>query len=402
MNRIIILLVLATCIAGFTGCGKNKPIEADVLISGIKLVEKEIDIMNTFTVPEFIMACDFNRNEIYVANQVKSRDKIIIQMIDIKTGAIKKEYPLRRGDFQSPTDFYSPTYMEFLDGKYYVVDQMEKIVVFDENFNHLYSNMFPKIRYFIDFFQSDDRVFFAIGTRLPYISFSRSQIELYGMENNRKPGFKESLYEVDTKVKPKSDRENRLYFTGVLWPSTDGFVKNGNFFYTSMSENRLYVYALKTKKLTAVELSYLNPKTYSREDAARFGFYKSDGWEEKFLKTNKKKVVYVPYPETIHHFGIHDVGENKVGVVGDIDLEQMKFRLDIIESNSYTYIKSIWFPIGVGFKIKISDSNRGFINNYFDVDKGIYIWQDVEGEDFDYVVKISKFKVKENVVKNEN
>jgi hypothetical protein len=385
---------LTSCIVGFTGCEKTRSIDADVLISDVKLIEKEIDIMNTFSVPEFIIGRDFNRNEIYVKNNFKSRERIFIQMIDIETGILKKEFTVKRGDFQSPTDFYSPSYMEFLDGKYYVVDQMEKIVVFDENFNHLYSNMFHKFRYFVNFFQSYDRIFLAIGTRLPEISLIRSQIELYGIENNRKPGFKKSLYEVDIKIKPGSDSKKRHHFSGVLWASTDGFVKNGNFFYTSMNQNRFYIYGLKTEKITAVELSYLTPKTFSREDAARFGFYKSDGWEEKFLKTNKKKIVYIPYPDPVYHFGIHDVGEDKIGIVGDIDLEQMKFRLDIIDSNLFTYLESIWFPIGIGFKTKVSFSNRGFTNNYFDVDKGIYIWQDVEGENFEYVVKISKFKLK--------
>ena len=189
---------------------------------------------------------------------------------------------------------------------------------------------------------------------------------------------------------------------GVLWPFTDGFVKNEKFFYTSMAENRLFVYDIKAKKITTIELSYLTSKTYSQEDAARFGYYKSDGWEERFLKINKKKIVYLPHPEPVYHFGIHNVGEEKIGIVGDIDLVQMKFRLDVIHSASYKYIESIWFPIGIGFRIKISKSNRGFINNYFNVDRGIFIWEDIEGEDFDYVAKISKFKVKEKTAKDEN
>jgi len=402
MKKIIILLILATSIAVLTGCGKNKSIDADFFVSDIKLQEKEIKITKTHFVQEFLTGCDFNRNEIYVETAPKSRDKIFIQIIDIETGTVKKELPVRRGGFQSPTDFYNPTYMEFLGGKYYIVDQMEKIVVFDEKFNYLYSNMFSKHRCFLDLFQSGDRIFIAIGTRFPYKTIYRCGIELYEMETNKKPGLIKSLYEVDIKKISSKDKEKKFFFHSVLCPFTDGFVKNENFFYTSMTENFFYVYDLNKKKITVVKLSYLTPKTYSKEDAARFGFYKSDGWEERFLKTNKKKIVYLPHPEPVYHFGIHDVGENKIGIVGDIDLVQMKFRLDIIDSTSYIYRESIWFPIGIGFIIKISKSNRGFINNYFDVDKGIYVWEDIEGKDFDYMAKISKFKLEKKVVKNEN
>jgi hypothetical protein len=387
---LILLLVLAVCV----GCREARPGEAHT-ISDITLLERGIDITQTTRVREFVTGCDFSRNEVYVESEPKDRNRIVIHIIDIDTGAVKREVALSRGSSQSPTDFYNPSYMQFLDGRYYIVDQVEKIVVFDQEFNHLYTAMFRHFRHFIDFFKTDGRVFFAIGKWMPYIQYKSTHIEWHEIRENRKPVLLERIQSIDLKNwRYVYNNKGKFYHKGVLWPSTDGFVKDGSLFYTSMDRRRYDVYDLKTRKTTGIQLSYLTPKTYSKEEAARFGFYKTDGWEERFFQQQKKKIVYVPYPDPIYHFGIHDVGKNKIGIVGDVDLKEMKFRLDIIDIISHAYRESIWFPFSVGFEIKMSDNNRGFVNHYIDVDRGIYVWEDIEGEDFDYVTKITTFKIK--------
>ena len=89
-------------------------------------------------------------------------------------------------------------------------------------------------------------------------------------------------------------------------------------------------------------------------------------------------------------------GENKIGIAGDLDLEKTNFRLDIFNADSREYLKSIWLPIGHGFLRRLIFNTRGLFLTRIDVDKGIYVWMDVEGEveNIQFTVKLARFKIK--------
>jgi hypothetical protein len=388
------VLLLFIVLLGLAGC-QEKALKRQTVTAGKALEERAVEILETTAVQEMITGWDREKNEVYIEAIPDDKEKHIIQVIDIDNGKLKNTLEIRRGSFASPTDFYNPTYMEYLDGKYYVVDQSEKVAVFGPGLDHIFSSMHSQLRYFIDFFQCEDKTFFVIASKLPFLKAQGSEIELYGISKHRKPELVETLFKTEFKtIRQLAGNKKKFYYKGMIWPSMCGFEKQGKIFYSAMTENCYYVYDLKTKKTNSVQLTYLKPKTFSDEDAARFGFYKTDGWEERFSRMRKKKVVYRAYPGVIYHFGLYDVGENKIGIVGDLDLDQMKFRLDIIDCNSHKYQESIRLPIGIGFSIILSGSHRGFIQNYIDVDRGIYIWQDIEGENSEYFVKLTKFKIK--------
>jgi hypothetical protein len=183
------------------------------------------------------------------------------------------------------------------------------------------------------------------------------------------------------------------YYVGYFWPSVHGFEKDGYIYYGVGNTQDIYIYNLKSKKNEIYSLSYLKSKKYKNEDAIKLGYHNTDGWEEKHFKQFGEKIIYEAYPYDIYHFGIYDVGVNKIGIIAEINLDIMKFRLDIINIQSWEYKESLWLPIGYGFKNMLSTHYRGLSKGYINVDKGIYIFHDTVGEDFDHVVKVIKFKV---------
>lgn len=111
-----------------------------------------------------------------------------------------------------------------------------------------------------------------------------------------------------------------------------------------------------------------------------------------FFKVTPVEQKYVAYTGDCFHFGIYDVGKGKIGVVADFSQKEMKFRVDIIDTQKWQYLESIWLPIGYSFTSSIEATNRGLVKTFIDVDKGLYIYSDVVGEDEEYVTKIVRFK----------
>ena len=111
------------------------------------------------------------------------------------------------------------------------------------------------------------------------------------------------------------------------------------------------------------------------------------------MKQTGKKYILETYPRPLYHFGILDIGKNKIGIIGDLDIENSKFRLDVLIANTGKYLESINLPFGDGFTQNISTSARGFHHIFVNIDRGYYLWNNVEGEDFDDYAKIMYFKL---------
>jgi hypothetical protein len=182
----------------------------------------------------------------------------------------------------------------------------------------------------------------------------------------------------------------KYYHVGYFWTSSWGFEKEGNIFYANGGENKYYRYNTDSKEKTVFELPFLRAKKYSTGDAEKMSQYKDTGWAKKM----RRKVVYIPGPDSIFHFGLYDVGKNKIGVAAEIDTDAMTFRLDVLDQEKGSYKGSIRLPFGDSFILRNSTEDVGLYHSYFNLDSGIYIWCDLEGEDLDNTVKITKFKLK--------
>jgi hypothetical protein len=384
-----LLIVLSITIS----CGKAP--DNSFNISNVNLDIKDIEIIKTKTFEGLLLGGDFDRNEIFIQLTLYPDSNHSIGIIDIETENQKKTFSLRKGGVQSPTDLNNPTYMQFLDNRYYLVDWFDKILVFDYELTYLYTNMFHISRYFIDFYKKNGELFFVIGNRSAGPEMNTCSIEIFKMIERKKQEFKRRIgenYHKSLYYKWESD-EKRLH-KGVLWSSDWGFEKEGKIYFAHGGERQYFVYDLNNESLAAINLDYLQGKKYSDNEARIVGYYKSNGWEEKFYKDFKQKVLYRALPDKIYYFGFYDVGENKIGIAGDLDLERMKFRLDVFNANSREYLGSIWLPIGHGFFRHLHSDDRDFFRERINVDRGIYIWLDLEGEDLEFTTKLTRFRIK--------
>ncbi|MGE5341064.1 MAG: hypothetical protein ACM3SY_06230 [Candidatus Omnitrophota bacterium] len=107
-------------------------------------------------------AC-LERNEIYVNSLIKKDNNTIVKIIDPQSGIEKREIAFPLGDEQSPVLFNDPSYIQYLDGKYFVYDHINKILVYNGEFKYLYTDMCYSKRIFIDFYSYDNQLYFLLG-----------------------------------------------------------------------------------------------------------------------------------------------------------------------------------------------------------------------------------------------
>jgi len=388
--RIICLMLIITA----TSCKQvteSKPIRFD------GLNEKPIEFIDTVKYEGFIIGADFNRDEVYIQTVSAGKGKYAISIVDIPSKKLKREMQLKTGGFESPTGFYNPSHMQFLDGNYIIVDQFHKILVFDEQLNHLYTNMFYQLRYFLDFYMYENQKFFVIGAKKNMFKFYRNNIRIYRLRKNSRPVHKKDLHVFSNKSLQPQDLQNQKFMhKGEFWPSGKGFHKNGKIYYANYDEKQYFRYDIRENKSVSFDLDYLKPKKFSQETADRFLFYHSNGWQDRIFRRDGIRVVAVPYSEPLYQFGIFDVGANKIGIIGDLDIEteDLKFRLDVLDADSGKYLESVRFPFGDGILQNIGDGARGMQPTFINMDKGYYLWNNAVGEDVIDYVHITTFKIK--------
>jgi hypothetical protein len=216
----------------------------------------------------------------------------------------------------------------------------------------------------------------------------RYDIESFRLPVNKKPEPVHEFYE--SRHEASYTRNGAKYYYIIFFRSSNwGFEKDGNIFYADNRENRYYRYNLSTQKTAAFELSYLKSKTYSPGEAEKAAHYKGMKWDFKNLKT-----VIVSGADATYHQGLYDVGKDKIGIIADIDMNGFNFRLDIFDSRTAQYLNSIRLPFGQGFLTRTSSQNRGYSQTYIDIDRGLYVWPDMDGENFDGTVEITRFTLK--------
>jgi hypothetical protein len=406
-----ILLILVAMVGCFKADKLDKGvIEGKIIVNKIDvgtIKEHDIEILDTIKVSRMLLGGDLQRNAIYVEESNRDKNTSDIKLIDIDTGNVKKEWTLQGGSVDSPTHVYSISHVQKSGDCFYVVDQIHKFLCFDDAFKRLYTTRFTAnpnagMRSFIDFFQYSDAnrtkkdgLYWTRSALTAFKTYFRWSIGIYRLEDDKTPTLMDTIYTVNYKshLYHLNRKDKERVYSGTLWPNPYGFFKDGKIYYTSPTENRIYCYELDNKTTSALALSHLEPRLFTAEEAERFGYFKTNGY--KFVGPKKKKRVYVPYSGPLYHHGMYDIGNGKIGLVGRLDLETMKYRLDVIDLNSLKYLHSIWFPVSYGFKSLHTRSGRGEIKTLFDVDKGVYVWQDIEkeGEELTTMVKITKFKI---------
>ncbi|UCH94935.1 MAG: hypothetical protein JSV88_32425 [Candidatus Aminicenantes bacterium] len=195
----------------------------------------------------YLIGVSWERNEVYVNSILPVDNKCITMIIDPMTGEEKKSIGFFLGDPQSPTHFASPSYIEYLDKKYYVFDHIYKIVVYDTNFNYLYTSMHYNLRIFVDFYTYDNDIYYMFGKSRNLGENYRYNIQLYRLPEGKKPNLVDDLYETYHES-PYPKNRDKYYHIIFFRSSNWGFEKDGNIFYGDNRENKYYRYSLASKK----------------------------------------------------------------------------------------------------------------------------------------------------------
>lgn len=182
--RIVLVVIFLSAFITFVSCGKQ---EAGWQIPKTNLKIKDADIVGMKIFKGFLLGSDFNRNEIYILLSQFRDSSYTIGIADMETENFTETFNVQKGNFQSPTDYFNPSYMRFLDNRYYIVDWFNKILVFDHEFAHLYTTMFRdvKIRYFFDFYKRNGDYFFVIGEKKTRPKEAICSIYIYKMIERR-------------------------------------------------------------------------------------------------------------------------------------------------------------------------------------------------------------------------
>lgn len=392
MKTIVFFAILMCAFAAISCNGQKHDVSTVQINAAVK--EMALDITGRKTIEGYLRGVNPDKNEVYVSMIYPEKNNHIVKIINPQTGDEAKSIRFPRGDPQSPTDFEEPSFIEYLDGKYYVLDHIDKIVAYDSGFKYLYTGMFYNHRIFIDFYIYNNDVYFLFGNSKNLLTEYRYNIESYCFRKGKKPVKVETIFETNRHETPYVRNGNKYFYIIFFQSSNWAFEKDGNIFYADNRENKYYRYNLTSKKIDAFELPYLKSKRYSKEEAIKAGQYKGFNWE-KVIK--RLKPVIVPAADATYHQGIYDVGKNKIGIIADLDMSSYTFRFDVFDSRTGQYNFSIRLPFGEGFLRRTSSENLGYLQSYIDFDRGMYVWPDMDEENFDGTVEIMTFTLKTGI-----
>lgn len=388
LMRIFGLSIIINLLFFFISCSKGP--DTTIKIENVILKEKLIEIKQTKVFEGWLNGVDFENNQFFLTVLNGKKGVYEIRIGDIKRGEIVKTVDLRKGSFQSPTDIYSPTYIQRINDKYILVDQSDKIMAFDKDFKWLYTSMFHHFRYFIDFYKKSKQIFFVFGKTNHSEKVRKYKIELYEFLPKERIKFIKRLQQGHHPTPFNLMDRTRIFHIAPIWAKCSGFEKEAKIHFSDGKEKKYSIYDLSTNKMITYELSYLGGKKYSVSDNKKVNNYIRGDFLDRLSKKTGFKLKFYAYPDEIYHFGIYDVGKDKIGIVGDLNLNNMTFRLDIIDLNSFEYIESIWLPIDWGFAESIQQNTRGFLQSYINIDKGIHLYTG-DDEDRELFVYLNKF-----------
>lgn len=395
---IILRFIFILVIIGLGISCQEKSIPGRVLTFD-RLKVKSTEIVRDIVVNGLLVGTSFERGEVYVVSISKAERCFLIHLIAIDTGLVKQELRLDAGDFHSPREYFSPSYMQAVENRYYIIDQFHKIAVFDDQTGFLYCSMFEQGRYFIDIYKDmnhKEELCFLLGSQQIGHTIE-SRVRLYRFAENRRPTLEKEIgHPFEFISIHNKNNQNTNLFVGYFWPASFGYEREQKVYYSAGNSRDIFIYDLGTGKEERVELGYLEAKHFSASDAARIGQYHSDGWEQDHFKEFGEKVVYEAYPGDVYHLGMVDIGAGKMGIIGDFSVEQMSYRLDVIDTRDWRYLESIYLPSGYSFRKSLSTWNRGFNMDYIDIEQGIHVYHDcpVKAGDFEHVTHIVRFKMK--------
>ncbi len=330
-----------------------------------------------------LMGMSREREEYYVIDSISSKleNQILLQVHQLKDGALKETVHLKYGDCASPSELCDPTFVQYHDNKFFIYDLDRKISIYNSEFIWLYSSRYYKNRHFVNFWGEDSSYFFVFGEQI----IKRDQGELSVLLNS----FSKSHLIQEDKIidkffveyKRKRYTNNGVQFVDIPYfcPIVNGFEQSGKIVYCINTRNNYVVFDPANGSKKNVSVPQLKEKVYTEKEAQLAGYFKTDGFEERRKKAGLV-LRYTPYHEKVFHLGMMNVGENLLGFISSIDFGSNTIDVDVIQAKTGEFVETVKLPAGKSFFKGLSMAGPGFNQSYFCYDKNVYIWQDVNDE----------------------
>ena len=124
MKIIRTLLFSLLALLVLSGCQSKRTPALGIVVD--KIIERNYEVIDTTAFMEFPIGINMEENELYVKDSLKESKTFVIKIIDLTSSKIQREVQLKAGDFNSPIEYFSPSHIQLIDNRYYVVDQFEE------------------------------------------------------------------------------------------------------------------------------------------------------------------------------------------------------------------------------------------------------------------------------------
>ncbi len=355
----------------------------DITLNNYNRSQQENSIRILDISPGRLLGMSREREEYYVVDSISSKleNRILLQIHQLKDGALKETVHLKYGDCASPSELCDPTFVQYHDNKFFIYDVNKKISVFDSRFTWLFSSRYYRSRHFVDFFGKEPNYKFVLGASVIKGDKIDLSVLLNSFGDNHLVENEITIETYSSEYKRKRYTKNGTQFVDFPYfiPMVSGFQQNGKIIYSINTKNIYTIYDPLDGSKKVVPVPKLKGKLFSENDAKLAGYFKTDGFEERKKKSGLV-IRYSPHHEKVYHLGMHNVGENQLGFISDLNCESMLMQIDIFNCQTGKYIKQVNLPVGKNFTSAISIYGPGFRHTFFDFDRGVYIWQDVNNE----------------------
>lgn len=358
-------------------------------ISHESLVKKTVFVINEKMFEQSLVGLEPEQHTLIIKKIPESQGFHDIALVDIETLNVIKNIKIRSGNEQAPSEVARLDFIERVGSHYFVIDGFAKIAVFDENFNWVSSFRFSKRRVFLDFFESGPKNFFYLGTYKWKSREAEYSLKVFQLELNQKQ-------ELPREILDFGKGEIQLPFIsgpwreGAIWARLYGFEKKGTFYYSDNQEPVIHRVNRSGKEDQAIRMKYLRKKKFTVNEVEKFDW--KDALKSYIKSQKRNQIKHVSYPSPLYHFGIYDVGDGLCGIVSEIDIDNSRFQVDVIDLNQPAYLYSLWLPVDWGFKLEIKATGKGLLPLYINVDSGFFAYTGLN-EEGDMVAKIMKFKL---------
>jgi len=348
-----------------------------------------------------------DRNEFYILDYLSQQEnkKILLKVMDIQSNEVKRTISLNLGNPAAPNEFKPPIgRVSYFNEKYYIFNY--KVSIFSEKFDYQDCCVIRDIDVnFLDYLQMEQKPCLLIGSKYYedkgiITSAIINRIAVYELNAGRPVRRVKVVldqFNDRTRIKIMSKkRDKRIVYVPYFAPQGYGFMMDNSICYGVSTRQGFFVYNTTTKEKRFIKLSWLQPKTFTDEQALAIGTYKTKNFNN--IKSLKAIYKYEAVKETkLYFLWLLKGSGNTVNLITDIDTKENRFTVNVVKFPSGELLSRFTLPYGQHFTRLLFLSRPSIPQFYIDHEKGIYIYGDRD-EEHNELVRYCHFEIKERLV----